>query len=54
MASTRRPPMASTLTAMMVCTHSYWMALPALRALSADVATCACASCQAGPPTPRA
>lgn len=40
MASTRRPPIASTFTAMMVCTHSYWMALPALRELSAEVATC--------------
>ena len=44
MASTRRPPMASTLTDMMVCTHSYWMALPALRRLSAEVATCASAA----------
>ena len=40
MASTRRPPIASTLTDMMVCTASYWMALPALRELSAEVATC--------------
>ena len=38
-ASTRRPPMAST--AMMVCTHSYRMALPALRLPSMPVATCA-------------
>ena len=39
MASTLRPPMDST--PMMVCTHSYRMAFPALRAPSVLVATCA-------------
>ena len=42
--------MASTLTDMMVCTASYWMALPALRELSAEAATCSkvatCLCCQ--------
>ena len=38
MASTRRPPMDSV--PMIVCTHSYRMAFPALRAPSVLVATC--------------
>ncbi len=39
MAKVRRPPTLST--PMMVWTHSYKMALPALRAPSVLVATCA-------------
>ena len=39
MASTRRPPRLSM--PIMVCTHSYRMAFPALRVPSCPVATCA-------------
>ena len=51
MASTRRPPMDSV--PMMVCTHSYRMAFPALRAPSVLVATWHMSQPGASPRTPR-